>query len=203
MAVDKLVDSTQLDADLTSVANAIRTKGGTSAQLAFPTGFVNAIDAIPTGGGSDSEMFLVRGGSNVYAFSGHFDGTQAIYDIGSLYRASIWCVSKTAVPAIFQFGNAKIGTLRSGLYPVPIPNGATRVQFSTTKGGQYDLFFVHMDNTDGPYVIDSTSGWVNVDNNFVEIPQGATHIVSMHRVNEDNTGYSYTTFPYDAKLLFE
>ena len=29
MAVDKLVDSTQLDADLTSVANAIRTKGGT------------------------------------------------------------------------------------------------------------------------------------------------------------------------------
>jgi hypothetical protein len=51
MAVDKLVDSTQLDADLTSVANAIRTKGGTSAQLAFPAGFVSAVEAIPTGGG--------------------------------------------------------------------------------------------------------------------------------------------------------
>lgn len=51
MAVDKLVDSTQLDADLTSVANAIRTKGGTSAALAFPAGFVDAIDAIETGGG--------------------------------------------------------------------------------------------------------------------------------------------------------
>ena len=38
-------------ADLTSVADAIRTKGGTSAQLAFPAGFVSAIDAIPTGGG--------------------------------------------------------------------------------------------------------------------------------------------------------
>lgn len=50
MAVDKLVDSTQLDADLTSVANAIRTKGGTSAQLAFPAGFVSAVHAIPTGG---------------------------------------------------------------------------------------------------------------------------------------------------------
>ena len=49
MAVDKLVDSTQLDADLTSVANAIRTKGGTSAQLAFPAGFVSAVQAIPTG----------------------------------------------------------------------------------------------------------------------------------------------------------
>lgn len=49
MAVDKLVDSTQLDADLTSIANAIRTKGGTSAQLAFPSEFVSAINAITTG----------------------------------------------------------------------------------------------------------------------------------------------------------
>ena len=51
MSVDKLVDSTQLDSDLTSVANAIRTKGGTSAQLAFPADFVSAITAIPSGGG--------------------------------------------------------------------------------------------------------------------------------------------------------
>lgn len=50
MAVDKLVDSTQLDSDLTSVANAIRTKGGTSASLAFPADFVSAIAAIPSGG---------------------------------------------------------------------------------------------------------------------------------------------------------
>lgn len=49
MSVDKLVDSSQLDSDLTSVANAIRTKGGTSAQLAFPAGFVSAVQAIPTG----------------------------------------------------------------------------------------------------------------------------------------------------------
>ena len=47
MSVDKLVDSTQLDSDLTSVANAIRTKGGTSATLAFPADFVSAILAIP------------------------------------------------------------------------------------------------------------------------------------------------------------
>lgn len=51
MSVDKLVDSAQLDADLTSVANAIRTKGGTSASLAFPAGFVSAIQNLPSGGG--------------------------------------------------------------------------------------------------------------------------------------------------------
>jgi hypothetical protein len=49
MALDKLVDSAQLDNNLTSIANAIRTKGGTSAQMAFPAGFVSAVQAIPTG----------------------------------------------------------------------------------------------------------------------------------------------------------
>lgn len=40
------------DTDMTSVADAIRTKGGTSASLAFPTGFVNAINDIPSGSGT-------------------------------------------------------------------------------------------------------------------------------------------------------
>lgn len=36
------------DTSLTSVANAIRTKGGTAAQLEFPDDFVSAIQAIPS-----------------------------------------------------------------------------------------------------------------------------------------------------------
>lgn len=48
MAVDKLVDSAQLDGDLASVANVIRRKGGTSAQLSFPSGMVSAIEGIKT-----------------------------------------------------------------------------------------------------------------------------------------------------------
>lgn len=47
MALDKLVDSAALDASLTSVANVIRAKGGTSGTLAFPAGFVAAVEAIP------------------------------------------------------------------------------------------------------------------------------------------------------------
>ena len=62
MSVDKLVDSSQLDSDLTSVANAIRTKGGTSAQLAFPAGFVSAIQAIPTGGGGNYDPYGLPSG---------------------------------------------------------------------------------------------------------------------------------------------
>ena len=44
------------DTDLTAVANAIRTKGGTSAALAFPAGFVSAVQAIPTGGGGGATV---------------------------------------------------------------------------------------------------------------------------------------------------
>lgn len=51
MALDKLVDSAVLDAGLTSVADAIRTKDGTTGQLAFPDGFVEAVGAIQAGGG--------------------------------------------------------------------------------------------------------------------------------------------------------
>ena len=51
-----IVDS----ADLTSVANAIRTKGGTSASLAFPADFVSAIAAIPSGGGGNLDEIIER-----------------------------------------------------------------------------------------------------------------------------------------------
>ena len=49
MAYDKVVDSAALDSKLTQVADAIRTKGNTSADLQFPSGFISAIQAIQTG----------------------------------------------------------------------------------------------------------------------------------------------------------
>ena len=57
MALDKLVDSAQLDSDLASIASAIRTAGGTSAQLAFPSGFVTAIGNLSGGGGGSSDTW--------------------------------------------------------------------------------------------------------------------------------------------------
>ena len=47
------------DTNLTAVANAIRTKGGTSEQLEFPDGFVSAIGDIQTGGGVTVEALSV------------------------------------------------------------------------------------------------------------------------------------------------
>lgn len=51
MALDKIVDSSVLDAGLKTIADAIREKGGTSSALAFPDGMADAIAAIQAGGG--------------------------------------------------------------------------------------------------------------------------------------------------------
>lgn len=48
------------DTDLTTVANAIRTKGGTSAPLSFPSGFAQAIADIPSGGGVTHPFAIVK-----------------------------------------------------------------------------------------------------------------------------------------------
>ena len=51
MATYKVVDADQLNADMSSVADSIRTKGGTTEALAWPDGYKTAIEAIQTGGG--------------------------------------------------------------------------------------------------------------------------------------------------------
>lgn len=46
MAENKVVNITQLESDLTSIANAIREKSGASGSLVFPDGFASAIASI-------------------------------------------------------------------------------------------------------------------------------------------------------------
>ena len=71
MALDKLVDSAQLDADLTTVANAIRTRGGTSDTLSFPSGMASAVLAIPSeGGGGGTTGFVYPKDINFYDYDG-------------------------------------------------------------------------------------------------------------------------------------
>lgn len=50
MALDKVVDSAALDAGMSLVADAIRTKAGTTEPLSWPDGFKAAIEAISGGG---------------------------------------------------------------------------------------------------------------------------------------------------------
>ncbi len=76
MAYDRVVDSAVLDSYLTSIASSIRSKTGKMTTLSFPAGFVDAINAIPVGGGP--------GGLQGYKIlTGSFTET---YDQNGVYR---------------------------------------------------------------------------------------------------------------------
>ena len=63
------------DTELTSIANAIRTKGGTSAALEDPADFITAINAISTGGGGGDDAdekdvnFIDYDGKILYSYT--------------------------------------------------------------------------------------------------------------------------------------
>jgi hypothetical protein len=82
MSVDKLVDSTQLDASLTYEAGKLRAKLGSSAQLDFDLangkGFGDYIDAIPSGGGEDNLDKRIARNLTTYSNSS-FTGTVPSY----------------------------------------------------------------------------------------------------------------------------
>lgn len=66
------------DNDLTSVADAIRTKGSTSADLEFPEGFVSAIGNIPTGGGSTLIIKSISANGTYAASGDNADGYSSV-----------------------------------------------------------------------------------------------------------------------------
>lgn len=106
MALDKLVDSAQLDSDLASVANAIRTKGGTSASLAFPQGFVDAVDAIQTGGGGIENALLDGSVSGAYTNSEITSlRAQAFNGVTGLTSISLPNVTSVGANAFFNCTN--------------------------------------------------------------------------------------------------
>lgn len=91
--------------DLASVADAIRTKGSTSAQLDFPDGFVSAIGNIPTGGGSTLITKNITANGTYNASSDSADGYSSV---------------TVAVPSKLVKGTFK-GTTAGAVQTVTIP----------------------------------------------------------------------------------
>lgn len=146
MAVDKLVDSTQLDADLTSVANAIRTKGGTSAPLAFPADFVSAINAISGGGGS-----------GVQYKSGTYTPTQDYTSTGNRLITTLANIGFTPKKFIFRVADRAdlAGVTNATLYSIYDADFNTRISMRYTNAS----------NTTG--VNGSANSWTNQTDRYL------------------------------------
>lgn len=118
------------DTDLTSVADAIRTKGGTSAALEFPDGFVDAIDDIETGGGGDT---LAEYGNGTLA-TWHTTDLTSIISNGMRYNSNLKTIVAPNLTSIGTnaFGNAGLKTLDTAKLS-SIANGAFVSCASFTK----------------------------------------------------------------------
>lgn len=106
--------------NLTAVADAIRTKGGTSAQLVYPAGFVSAIQAIQTGvtpklvvtTSAGAAVTAVKGSKTVSGTAGT-DGTCTL----EIPEAGEWSVTSTA-NGLSDTQSIVIGTQSMSLFSV-------------------------------------------------------------------------------------
>lgn len=145
MAYDKVVDSAVLDAGLKQIADAIREKGGTSDNLAFPSAMAGAIAAIEAGGGMkcvegsvvlsadatasfrvdvDLSALLLPGESatklhekcNLLIWLSEID-CLATYDTG--LKVAVWAVTNTSVFSrtvmLYGWDGSKSATATSGV----------------------------------------------------------------------------------------
>lgn len=110
--VIKLVNATSLDNGLTSIADAIRTKGGTSADLTFPDGFVDAVEAIPTGGSSDTFAQICNRTISSY------ESTELLIIPTNTLRSNTTLTSIKA-PNLENLGSYALGGFRGAVIALP------------------------------------------------------------------------------------
>ena len=194
MAVDKLVDSTQLDADLTSVANAIRAKSGGSGQLAFPAGFVSEIGNI-SGGGDD--VIIAPGACSTYSISSVI---QPIYDFTN-FKTRRCLLKKSGDHSMWVGLTDRNYSTFSGLYPLEVPSNTTSVSISATGPGQ--CIYMAYKYVGNNYTKTDDSGWVNLPIVNGEISSEATHIGISFRVNSSSSQFSSSTQPTNVSVTFE
>ena len=83
MAYDKVVDSTVLNAGLTQIAGAIRAKTGTGGTLAFPSGFVSAIEGLSVGIKATAGTFTVAQHTTSYTLAHGLGEVPSLFFFGT------------------------------------------------------------------------------------------------------------------------
>lgn len=141
MALDKVVDSSALDAGMSLVADAIRAKAGTTDPLAWPDGFKAAVEGIQTGGGGGSSSASPKD-VNFYDYDGTLVASYTLLEAQSL----------TALPdgpthdgLTFQGWNCTLEKVKAFTYPMNVgamyitDDGKTRLHIRIAAEGRMNV----------------------------------------------------------------
>ena len=167
-------------ADLTAVADAIRAKGGISNPLVYPDGFVSAIQAIETGGGSGSDE-LVNSLIDRTISGTYVNNTVTL--IGVYGLAGCTKLTSVVLPAVrITDGNSMSGC-----------SAITKADFSNLRTIRYSTFYNNkklialiirrhavttLDNTTNVFKntpIESGTGYIYVPSDMVSSYKSATN----------------------------
>ena len=128
--------------DLTAVADAIRAKGGTDAQLTFPSGFVGAVQAISAGTTITDGIVVKARDAEGYATEVDFYGTVVQkYQFGQGSNNTVGFMRlkkvnyKNACTTIKEGAFANSG--KNSESPAPIPETLTEIEARAFRSSQY------------------------------------------------------------------
>ena len=111
MAIDKAIDSIDFDSKLTTVADAIRTAGGTTATMSFPTGMVDAISSLSSGGGginATAGTLNVSSDTNDYILTHGLGEVPKFFAIGMINNFTLLTDKNYILICAYGFSDVKI-----------------------------------------------------------------------------------------------
>ena len=140
MALDKFVDSAQLDSDLEDVADAIRAKTGGSSQLAFPNGFVSEIESISSGVASYgiteiSCAYTAQNNNTVKAILPSLN-TLTLVKSSSAYSVDIDTLGKAVVHSTTASSSSKCPVKKIDLHGANLQIGASASSYGLRYNNQ-------------------------------------------------------------------
>ena len=170
-----MADYLTTDTELTSIANAIRTKGGTNAQLEFPSEFVSAIGAITAIGDvtQRSSSDLTASGATVTAPAGYYPSsasksvTSGTAGTPTAAKGSVSNHAISVTPSVTNTTGYITGGTKSGTAVSVAASELVSGSLSITENDTYDVtnyasVVVSVSGGgSGPYVVGNNTWSVN------------------------------------------